>query len=112
MMQGGETFVAKLPSMRITDLAEAIAPECEHKVIGIRPGEKLHEVMVPTEEARITLEFDDFFVIQNKQIPHLPGVDLSSYEGVQGKPVDEYFFYASDSNASWLSVNDLKKKID
>lgn len=63
-MVGGELFVPKLPSTNIMDLAKAIAPECEYRTVGVRPGEKLHEVMIPADEARTTLEFDDFFLIK------------------------------------------------
>jgi len=112
MLNGGETFVAKLPSMQITDLAEAIAPGCEQKVVGIRPGEKLHEVMVPSEEARHTIELDDFFVIKGEQVPKRSGVAPDIYEGQLGAPVDENFRYASDSNDVWLSVDQLRKVID
>lgn len=112
MLNGGETFVAKLPSMRITDLAEAIAPGCERQIIGIRPGEKLHEVMVPSEEARHTIELEDFFVIKGEQVPHHRGVDPNAYDGQVGKPIDEDFRYASDSNTEWLSVEQLRAVID
>ncbi|MEQ8390873.1 MAG: UDP-N-acetylglucosamine 4,6-dehydratase (inverting) [Thalassospira sp.] len=111
MMKGGETFVSKLPSMRITDLAEAVAPECKQEIVGIRPGEKLHEVMVPFEESRDTLEFDDYFVIQNKQVPQKDPRNLHIYEGVAGKPVAEDFRYASDINNDWISVEKLREVV-
>ncbi len=112
MLNGGETFVAKLPSMRITDLAEAIAPGCEQRIIGIRQGEKLHEVMVPSEEARHTIELEDFFVIKGEQVPYRRGTDPNTYDGQVGKPIDEDFRYASDSNTEWLSVDQLRAVID
>ena len=62
-MHGGEIFVPKIPSMRIIDLAAAMAPECRQEIVGIRPGEKLHECLIPHDEARLTREFDDFYVI-------------------------------------------------
>lgn len=111
IMHGGETFVAKLPSMRITDLAEAIAPGCEQKIIGIRPGEKLHEVMVPSEEARHTVECDDFFVIKGEQVPHRHNGDPSAYGGETGAAIDEGFRYASDTNTEWMSVEQLRAVI-
>ena len=111
MMHGGETFVAKLPSMRITDLAEAIAPNCEQEITGIRPGEKLHEIMVPSEEARHTVECDDFFVIKGEQVPHRQNGDPSAYGGQTGKAIDEGFRYASDTNTEWMSVEQLRAVI-
>lgn len=112
MMNGGETFVSKLPSMRITDLAEAIAPDCKREVIGIRPGEKLHEVMVPSEEARHTVECDDFFVIKGEQIPVRPGSGTDMFGEQQGRPIEEGFRYASDTNTDWMSVEELRRVID
>jgi UDP-N-acetylglucosamine 4,6-dehydratase len=94
-MTGGELFVPKIPSMRITDMAKALAPECEIEVVGIRPGEKLHEVMVPQDEARNTLEFDSYFVIQ----PTLRWWDGASLEKIGS--------YSSDSNTEWLSPAQL-----
>ena len=64
IMQGGEIFIPKIPSTKITDLAEAIAPECDRKIVGIRPGEKLHEIMVSVDDARNTLEYDDHYLIK------------------------------------------------
>lgn len=112
MLNGGETFVAKLPSMRITDLAEAIAPGCKQRIVGIRPGEKLHEVMVPSEEARHTIELKDFFVIKGEQVPFRRGAEPNTYGGQVGKPVGEDFRYASDTNPEWLSVEQLRQVID
>ena len=112
MLNGGETFVAKLPSMQITDLAEAIAPGCKQEIVGIRPGEKLHEVMVPSEEARHTIELDDFFVIKGEQVPDRSEGDPNLYGGQVGTPVDETFHYASNTNDEWLSVDQLRAVID
>lgn len=100
LMHGGEIFVPKVPSMNIMDLAEAIAPGCETQVVGIRPGEKLHEVMVPVDDARRTIEMPNFYVIR----PDFP------HEGANwkdGKPVPEGFSYASDSNTWWLTKKEL-----
>lgn len=107
MMHGGEIFVPKIPSMRIPDLATAVAPECEQVTIGIRPGEKLHETMVPLEDARFTYSFDDFYIIQ-PQIQFWEG-DEPVYEGAKGKPVGEDFEYASDSNEQWVGIDELRK---
>jgi UDP-N-acetylglucosamine 4,6-dehydratase len=96
--------------MRITDLAQAIAPECEIKLIGIRPGEKLHEIMVPSDEARNTLEFKDYFII--KPSIRFKNIDYSApYQGEEGKTVHDDFYYASDNNSQWLDVEALKQVI-
>ncbi|HHN73967.1 MAG TPA: UDP-N-acetylglucosamine 4,6-dehydratase (inverting) [Acidobacteria bacterium] len=108
-MQGGELFVPKLPSMRITDLARALAPECRWEITGIRPGEKLHETMVPVDDARATLEFDDHFVIQ----PLFPWWQAEKdLLGRGGKPCPEGFSYSSDSNDRWLSEEELREIAD
>lgn len=106
-MRGGEVFISKIPSMRITDLAKAVAPECELKIIGIRPGEKLHEIMVPADESRNVLEFKNFFIIK----PSAPWgtIDYEApYLGEKGTPVAQDFYYASDNNPDWISVDGLK----
>lgn len=100
-MQGGEIFIPKIPSMSITNLAQAIAPECEIEVVGIRPGEKLHEVMITEDNARSTLEYDDYYVIQ----PEFPWWGREN--GKTGKPVPEDFKYSSNTNSQWLSVEQL-----
>lgn len=104
-MHGGEIFVPKIPSMRLVDLAETIAPGCEIEVIGIRPGEKLHEVLVSEDEARNTLEIEDRYVIQ----PSHPW--WSQQNWTQGKPLPEGFRYASDTNERWLTNAELRELI-
>ncbi len=105
-MQGGEMFVPKIPSMRITDLARALAPECRIEIVGIRPGEKLHEVMVPEDDARLTVELDDHYVIQ----PAFPWWDAEAFRGSRGgKPCPDGFRYSSDTNAWWLTVDELRR---
>lgn len=104
-MHGGEIFVPKIPSMKITDLAEAIAPDCRHEFIGIRPGEKLHEVMIPEDDARNTIEMDSFYVIQ----PQFSWWGKENWS--EGKPVPDGFRYGSDNNDWWLTVDKLKKMI-
>ncbi len=101
-MQGGEVFVPKIPSTNIMDLVEAVAPGCEVEYIGIRPGEKLHEVLISEDEARHTLELDDMFVIQ----PVHPWWFSGNWSG--GKPLPDGFRYTSDTNTQWLSVDDLR----
>lgn len=105
-MHGGEVFVPKIPSMNILDLAKAIAPEAEIEVIGIRPGEKLHEVLIHEDEARSAVELDDMFVIQ-------PAIELwfgHEWKKV-GRPLPEGFRYASNTNPDWLSVDQIRQMI-
>lgn len=104
-MEGGEIFVPKVPSMRICDLAKVIAPECEIAVTGIRPGEKLHEVMIPRDEARHALELHEFYIIQ----PDCPWWDRRNWKG--GRPCDEDFEYASNTNSEWFSREDMHAMI-
>jgi len=104
-MQGGEVFVPKIPSMRIMDLAEAVAPGCEIEFIGIRPGEKLHEVLISKDEARYTLDLGDMFVIQ----PVHPWWEPANWS--HGKPLPDGFEYSSDKNAEWLTVKQLRQMI-
>ena len=108
-MQGGEIFVPKIPSARIVDLAEAMAPGVPTKVVGIRPGEKLHEIMCPRDDSHLTLEFPDHFVIQPTIQFNVP-VDLSTNAlREKGKPVAQDFEYNSGTNAQFLSVPELRK---
>ena len=107
-MHGGEIFIPKIPSMRITDLAEAIAPNMPINVIGIRPGEKLHEVMCPADLYYDTLEFSDHFVIR----PSTPifGVDYEkNMLGEEGHSVSDGFAYDSGSNPHFLTVKELRE---
>ena len=101
VMNGGETFVPKIPSMSMMHLAEAMAPDCEIEFIGIRPGEKLHEALVSEHEARHTVEFDDMYVIEPLH-PWWSGTSWSD-----GKPLPEGFHYTSDSNSELLTTEDL-----
>jgi len=105
-MEGGEVFVPKLPSTKVTDLAKAIAPEAEIEIIGIRPGEKLHEVLVNEDEARHTVELDDMYVIQPAQAMWF-GYAWQS----KGKPLPEGFRYASNTNTQWLGVEEIGEMI-
>jgi len=102
VMQGGEIFVPKIPSTNIMDLAHAIAPDCEYKIVGIRPGEKLHEIMVPEDDARKTLEYDDHYLIQ----PEFKVWGGGGWNG--GQQVSDGFKYSSDTNSWWLSVDEIK----
>ncbi|WP_017756439.1 UDP-N-acetylglucosamine 4,6-dehydratase (inverting) [Calidifontibacillus oryziterrae] len=105
-MSGGEIFVPKIPSMKITDLAKAIAPDAEIEIVGIRPGEKLHEVMITEDDARHTIEFDDYYVIT----PEFPW--WSKERTTNGKALPEDFKYTSDKNNEWLSVKELQSLIE
>ena len=106
-MCGGELFVPKIPSMNIMDLAKAIAPECETKIVGVRPGEKLHELMITRDDSRQTLEFDNFYVIQ----PNFKFWDRRcSWDG--GRSVPEQFEYSSESNPWRLSIEEMRALIE
>jgi UDP-N-acetylglucosamine 4,6-dehydratase len=102
-MQGGEVFIPKIPSMKVIDLATAIAPEARIEKIGIRPGEKLHEVLVSEDEARHTLEMDAFYVVEP---PASPWFGYGWRD--RGKPLAEGFSYTSDNNSEWLSIEEIK----
>lgn len=108
-MHGGEIFVPKIPSARITDLATAIAPNLTTRIIGIRPGEKLHEIMCPSDDSHLTLEFHDHYVI----CPAITFTFEADYQtnaiGEKGVPVVESFEYSSGKNPHFLSVADLRK---
>jgi len=106
LMHGGEVLVPKIPSMRVMDLAKAIAPDCKTKFIGIRPGEKLHEVLISEEEARHTLEFENFFVIE----PEYHWWSGDNWKG--GNRLKEGFRYSSDSNSEWLTIETMKRMIE
>lgn len=107
LMRGGEIFVPKIPSMRIVDLARAIAPDCEFEEVGIRPGEKLHEVMIPEDDARRALEYDDYYVVQ----PTFAwwSAELQKLNG--GRALPDGFCYSSDRNREWLSVEELRERL-
>jgi UDP-N-acetylglucosamine 4,6-dehydratase (inverting) len=102
-MNGGEIFVPKIPSMKIIDLAEAIAPEANKKIVGIRPGEKLHEVLLTSEESYHAKEFDDNFIIE----PEFSFWDGQNHK--DGKPVSNGFIYSSDKNFQFLTNDQIKK---
>lgn len=106
LMHGGEIFVPKIPSMNIMDLLKAIAPDCEVEYIGIRPGEKLHEVLISEDEARHTVELDDMYIIQ----PIHPWWRVENWVGA--KPLPEDFRYTSDTNTRWLSIEELRRMIE
>ncbi len=107
-MQGGEIFVPKIPSVKITDLANAINPNLPQKIIGIRPGEKLHEIMCPKDDCFRTVEFDDHYVIMPTINFNLPIDYYTNPQGQKGKDVADGFEYNSLDNNYYLSVDEIK----
>lgn len=114
LMQGGEIFVPKIPSMKIVDLAKAMAPGLRHEVVGIRPGEKVHEVMITSDDARLTVELDDRYVV-------CPGFDSSSpeyywfnidyYDQKGARRLSDGFRYGSENNQEWLDGEQLREML-
>ena len=111
-MHGGEIFVPKIPSSRITDLAEAIAPGLPHKLIGIRPGEKLHEVMCPRDDYHLTLDFPGHYVIKPSIIMGFIVDYAVSKSGESSKPVVEDFEYSSGTNPHFLTVAEIRSLLE
>jgi len=105
-MHGGEIFIPKIPSMKITDLADTIAPGAKRKVIGIRPGEKLNEILLIDEEARHSKEFDDYFVVE----PEFPFWEKDNFR--EGNSLPSGFRYTSDNNSQWLTNDELKAIVE
>jgi UDP-N-acetylglucosamine 4,6-dehydratase len=101
LMHGGEVFVPRIPSMKILDLAQAVAPGAKTHEIGIRPGEKLHEEMIAADDSRRTISLSDRYIIQ-------PTIADWGFEPIKGEPVADGFAYRSDSNDSWLSVHEIR----
>jgi UDP-N-acetylglucosamine 4,6-dehydratase len=106
-MQGGEIFVPKIPSVKVTDLAQAMAPNLSQYIIGIRPGEKVHEIMCPSDSSHLTLEFEDHYVI-------MPTIEFSVAKdyrvnrcGESGKAVGDSFEYNSGTNSHFLSIAEI-----
>lgn len=102
-MEGGEIYVKKIPSMKVTDLAKSIAPEAELRIVGIRPGEKLHEQMIGIEDAHYTYEYDEHFKI----LPAIHEWSSSPARIKEGRKVPEGFVYSSDNNSEWMSSDNL-----
>lgn len=108
-MRGGEVFVPKIPSMNIMDVAKAVAPECRTEIVGIRPGEKLHEIMITPDDAYNTSEYADHYVIQ----PATAWWDAAKYVAeTGGKPVTEGFQYSSDRNDRWMKDVELRALLE
>ena len=104
---GGETFISKIPSFKITDLAQAMLPGCEMPEVGIREGEKLHEIMVTQEDAPNTLEYEKHFIVY----PQMRWEHQESLKGKTGRPVPAGFEYSSGKNTWWLSVEEIQRRL-
>lgn len=110
-MQGGEIFVPKIPSMKIVDMAKAMAPNLNQEIIGIRPGEKLHEIMCPADDSHLTLEFNDHYVIK-PTIKFTSGADYTkNLLGEVGVPVEQGFEYNSGNNTKWLTDKEFLEMV-
>ena len=110
-MHGGEIFVPKIPSVNVVDLAEALASNLPRKIVGIRPGEKLHEVMCPADESHLTLEFDDHFVIKPTIQFSRPILFHENRLGDVGRPVEPGFEFNSGTNSQFLSIEEIRRTI-
>ena len=111
-MWGGELFVPKIPSYNVTDVAQAVNSECRLEIVGIRPGEKLHEEMITTTDALNTLEFEDYYVILPSAPPRW---DINKFiresNGIPGRKIHENFCYNSGTNSQFLTVEELRQLI-
>lgn len=105
--KGGETYISKIPSFKITDLAIAMLPDCKLKEVGVREGEKIHEVMITKDDSRMTYEYEKHYIIY----PHFDWWTKNKHYIEEGNPINEGFEYNSGSNSEWLGVDDLKERI-
>jgi UDP-N-acetylglucosamine 4,6-dehydratase len=109
-MHGGEIFVPRIPSIRVMDLAKAMAPKLATHVVGIRPGEKLHEIMCPADDSHLTLEFEQHYVLRPTIRFHWPeGEYLADRLGERGRPVEQGFEYNSGTNARFLGIEEIRQ---
>ena len=106
--KGGEIFVPKIPSMKIVDLAKAISPECKHEIMGIRPGEKIHETLISEDESRNSVEFNECYVVQSQRRCQ---EELLNPSNGKGRLCSEGFKFTSDTNKNWLTMQDLKELV-
>jgi UDP-N-acetylglucosamine 4,6-dehydratase/5-epimerase len=106
-MVGGEIYVKKIPSMKILDIADAVAPNAKHEIIGIRPGEKLHEQMISSEDSHSTYEYSKYYKI----LPQINGWDKDKLRIKKGKKLPNNFIYSSDRNLEWMTKSELRKWI-
>jgi FlaA1/EpsC-like NDP-sugar epimerase len=104
-MVGGEIYVKKIPSMLVTDIAKAICPNAKHRIIGIRPGEKVHEQMIGSEDSKHTFDYKDHYKI----LPAIHGWSSDPRRIKDGKPVPSDFTYSSNNNSDWMTVDDLRQ---
>ena len=107
-MAGGEIYVKKIPSMKVTDIATVVAPDADQHTVGIRPGEKLHEQMIGAEDAAYTYEYDDYFKI----LPAINNWSEDAHRIKAGRKVDEGFIYSSDNNTDWMTHEQLHAWIE
>ena len=107
-MIGGEIYVKKIPSMKVTDIAKVIAPKAKHEIIGIRPGEKIHEQMISLEDSYSTFEYKDYYKI----LPQINSWSEDKRRIKKGKKVKDGFIYTSDNNSNWMTKNELKNWIN
>lgn len=107
-MRGGEIWVPKIPSMKITDLARVIGPECKTPIVGIRPGEKLHEIMIPVDDGRMSIEYPTHFIIK----PAFQWWDDEWHAARGGTACPEGFYYGSDNNTQWLADDELRAMVE
>ena len=107
-MIGGEIYIKKIPSMKVIDIAKVIAPEAKHKIIGIRPGEKLHEQMISNNDSNSTYEYSNHYKI----LPQIIECSIDDFNIKKAKKVSEEFIYSSDTNSEWMTKSDLRKWID
>lgn len=106
-MVGGEIFVPKIPSMKIVDLAEAIAPGCQKEIVGIRPGEKIHETLISPDDAHNTIELEQFYIVQPNRTYTNPNIEKNSH-----KTCESGFAYSSDNNKEWIKADTLREVIN
>jgi FlaA1/EpsC-like NDP-sugar epimerase len=107
-MEGGEIYVKKIPSMKLSDIARAVSGTAEQKIIGIRPGEKLHEQMISSEDAAYTYEYEKYYKI----LPQIHNWSSDQERIKDGKRVSEDFTYSSDNNKEWMTINELREWIE
>ncbi len=111
-MKGGEIFIPRIPSMKIVDLAKAIAPDCKIEIIGIRPGEKVHELLLSEDEARNAVQFKECFIVQPNNQPREYLFEFTRSGNNNGQLCREGFTYTSDNNTEWLGVDDLRRLVE
>lgn len=107
-MEGGEIFIPKIPSMKLVDLFDALTPHAEKKIIGIRPGEKIHEILLTEQEARHSLSLEKYYVV----LPEFLGTEKYKKYFKIGKKIEKDFRFTSDTNKKWLNIENFKKMLN